>query len=295
VLAARTGLNGAGFRFFPRWFARARVEIADVFRWCIRASNVTFDRATAIRTGAGLVRCIVRRALGPQGPTRPVKRPARSTEIRITQGTITARRLRHAAIAETFRDVENWRLAWPSISKSFFARHRAFSFGHDEPIESSITLTDFRGRRWPADRSGLKGFASPALRSNSASKAAGARRPTLQKSKVRSRLNGGRRWRDTFRWAGLKAALGRRLFGPLRPQGKDPNVSGGNDRASSTVNVPKLDGNVRGWASWPSPPDGRQTSCKARSPADELDLTPYINTIPLAHPTTTATGIGCRS
>ncbi len=250
----------ARLRFFPLF--AGRVEIADVSLVHPRI-NVTFDR-DGHSNWAGLVDALAR-ALGPKA-NRPVNASS-FTEIRITQGTIA---IDDAArgITETFRDVE-LALAWPSISKSFAAT--GHFVWHDEPIESSITLTDFAAAL-AGDRSGLKvrltgapvkfGFegnwsTQPTLRIEGT---LAADSPSL---------------RDTFRWAGLKQLSGGG-FGRFALKAKT-NVSGGTI-ALSTVNV-DLDGNVaEGVLAFAT--DGRQT-LQGTLAADELDLTPYINTIRL--------------
>ena len=250
----------ARLRFFPLF--AGRVEIADVSLVHPRI-NVTFDR-DGHSNWAGLVDALAR-ALGPKA-NRPVNASS-FTEIRITQGTIA---IDDAArgIAETFRNVE-LALAWPSISKSFAAT--GHFVWHDEPIESSITLTDFAAAL-AGDRSGLKvrltgapvkfGFegnwsTQPTLRIEGT---LAADSPSL---------------RDTFRWAGLKQLSGGG-FGRFALKAKT-NVSGGTI-ALSTVNV-ELDGNVaEGVLAFAT--DGRQT-LQGTLAADELDLTPYINTIRL--------------
>jgi AsmA protein len=250
----------ARLRFFPLF--AGRVEIADVSLVHPRI-NVTFDR-DGHSNWTGLVDALAR-ALGPKA-NRPVNASS-FTEIRITQGTIT---LDDAArgIAETFRDVE-LALAWPSISKSFAAT--GHFVWHDEPIESSITLTDFAAAL-AGDRSGLK------VRLTGAPVKFGfegnwSTQPTL---KIEGTLAADSpSLRDTFRWAGLKQLSGGG-FGRFALKAKT-NVSGGTI-ALSTVNV-ELDGNVaEGVLAFAT--DGRQT-LQGTLAADELDLTPYINTIRL--------------
>ncbi len=250
----------ARLRFFPLF--AGRVEIADVSLVHPRI-NVTFDR-DGHSNWAGLVDALAR-ALGPKA-NRPVNASS-FTEIRITQGTIA---IDDAArgITETFRDVE-LALAWPSISKSFAAT--GHFVWHDEPIESSITLTDFAAAL-AGDRSGLK------VRLTGAPVKFGfegnwSTQPTL---KIEGTLAADSpSLRDTFRWAGLKQLSGGG-FGRFALKAKT-NVSGGTI-ALSTVNV-ELDGNVaEGVLAFAT--DGRQT-LQGTLAADELDLTPYINTIRL--------------
>ncbi len=205
------------------------------------------------------------RALGPKA-NRPVNASS-FTEIRITDGTIA---LDDAArgITETFRDVE-LALAWPSISKSFAAT--GHFVWHDEPIESSITLTDFAAAL-AGDRSGLKVRLTGAP-VKFAFEGNWSTQPTL---KIEGTLAADSpSLRDTFRWAGLKPLSGGG-FGRFALKAKT-NVSGGTI-ALSTVNV-ELDGNVaEGVLAFAT--DGRQT-LQGTLAADELDLTPYLSTIRL--------------
>ena len=250
----------ARLRFFPLF--AGRVEIADVSLVHPRI-NVTFDR-NGHSNWAGLVDALAR-ALGPKA-NRPVNASS-FTEIRITQGTIT---LDDAArgLTETFRDVE-LALAWPSISKSFAAT--GHFVWHDEPIESSITLTDFAAAL-AGDRSGLKVRLTGAP-VKFAFEGNWSTQPTL---KIEGTLAADApSLRDTFRWAGLKQLSGGG-FGRFALKAKT-NVSGGTI-ALSTVNV-ELDGNVaEGVLAFAT--DGRQT-LQGTLAADELDLTPYISTIRL--------------
>jgi len=250
----------ARLRFFPLF--AGRVEIADVSLIHPRI-NVTFDR-DGHSNWAALVDALAR-ALGPKA-NRPVNASS-FTEIRITQGTIAVDDAARG-ITETFRDVE-LALAWPSISKSFAAT--GHFVWHDEPIESSITLTDFAAAL-AGDRSGLK------VRLTGAPVKFGfegnwSTQPTL---KIEGTLAADSpSLRDTFRWAGLKPLSGGG-FGRFALKAKT-NVSGGTI-ALSTVNV-DLDGNVaEGVLAFAT--DGRQT-LQGTLAADELDLTPYINTIRL--------------
>jgi AsmA protein len=250
----------ARLRFFPLF--AGRVEIADVSLVHPRI-NVTFDH-DGHSNWAGLVDALAR-ALGPKA-NRPVNASS-FTEIRITQGTIT---LDDAArgVAETFRDVE-LALAWPSISKSFAAT--GHFVWHDEPIESSITLTDFAAAL-AGDRSGLKVRLTGAP-VKFAFEGNWSTQPTL---KIEGTLAADSpSLRDTFRWAGLKQLSGG-AFGRFALKAKT-NVSGGTI-ALSTVNV-ELDGNVaEGVLAFAT--DGRQT-LQGTLAADELDLTPYLATIRL--------------
>ena len=134
----------ARLRFFPLF--AGRIEIADVSLVRPRI-NVDFDR-DGHSNWAALIDALAR-ALGPKA-NRPVGATS-FTEIRINEGTIDLHDATRG-ISETFNNVE-LALAWPSISKSFAATGRVV--WHDEPIDASITLTDFAAAL-AGDRSGLK-------------------------------------------------------------------------------------------------------------------------------------------
>jgi AsmA protein len=205
------------------------------------------------------------RALGPKA-NRPVNATS-FTEIRINEGTIA---LDDAArgISETFSNVE-LALAWPFISKSFAATGRVV--WHDEPIDTSITLTDFAAAL-AGDRSGVK-IRLTGTPVKFAFEGNWSTRPTL---KIEGTLAADApSLRDTFRWAGLRPLSGGG-FGRFALKAKT-NVAGGTI-ALSAVNV-ELDGNVaEGVLTFAT--DGRQT-LQGTLAADELDLTPYISTVRL--------------
>ena len=250
----------ARLRFFP--LLAGRVEIADVSLVRPRI-NVTFDR-DGHSNWAALIDTLAR-ALGPKA-NWPVDATS-FNEIRITEGAIT---IDDAArgITETLRNVE-LALAWPSISKSFAATGRFV--WHNEPIDSTIAMTDFAAAL-AGDRSGLKVRLTGApvkltFEGNWST------RPTLR---VEGTLAAdAASLRDTLRWAGLKPLSGSG-FGRFALKART-NVSSGTI-ALSTVNV-ELDGNIaEGVLTFAT--DGRQT-LQGTLAADELNLTPYISTVRL--------------
>ena len=250
----------ARLRFFPLF--AGRIEIADL-SLAHPHINVSFDH-DGRSNWASLVDALAR-ALGPKA-----NRPADATsftEIRIDQGTI---HLDDASrgITETFNDVD-LALAWPSISKSFAAT--GHFVWHDEPIDSSITLTDFAAAL-AGDRSGLK-LRLTGAPVKLAFEGNWSTQPTL---KIEGTLAAdASSLRDTLRWAGLKPLSGGG-FGRFALKAKT-NVSSG-AIALSAVNV-ELDGNVaEGVLTFAT--DGRQT-VQGTLAADDLDLTPYISTIRL--------------
>jgi AsmA protein len=250
----------ARLRFFP--LLAGRVELADV-ALVHPQINVTFDR-DGRSNWAGLIQALAR-AVGPKA-NRPAD-AASFTEIRIDDGSIA---LNDAArgVNETFQDVD-LALAWPSISTSFAATGHVV--WHGEPIDSSITLTDFAAAL-AGDRSGLKiRLSGKPLKF--AFEGNWSTQPTL---KIEGTLAADTAsLRDTFRWAGLKPPTGGG-FGRFALKAKT-DVSSGNV-AMSGVNV-ELDGNVaEGVLAFST--DGRRT-LQGTLAADDLNLTPYISTIRL--------------
>jgi AsmA protein len=171
-------------------------------------------------------------------------------------------------INETLTGVE-LALAWPSISKSFAATGNVV--WHDEPIETSITLTDFAAAL-AGDRSGVK-LRLTGTPLKFAFEGNGSTQPTL---KIDGTLAADApSLRDLLRWTGLRPLPGGGL-GRFALKAKT-NISGGTI-ALSTVNV-ELDGNVaEGVMAFAT--DGRQT-LQGTLAADEVDLTPYIATVRL--------------
>jgi AsmA protein len=250
----------ARLRFFPLF--AGRVQIADVSLVRPRI-NVSFDRDGHSNWASSID--ALARALGPKA-----NRPADATsftEIRINDGTIELQDATRG-INETFKKVE-LALAWPFISKSFGATGRVV--WHDEPIDTSITLTDFASAL-AGDRSGMK-IRLAGAPVKFAFEGNWSTRPTLQ---IEGTLAADApSLRETLRWTGLKPLSGGG-FGRFALKAKT-NVSGGTI-ALSTVNV-ELDGNVaEGVLAFAT--DGRQT-LQGTLAAGELDLTPYVATIRL--------------
>jgi AsmA protein len=250
----------ARLRFFP--LLAGHIEIADVSLVRPRI-NVSFDHHGR-SNWAALIDSLAR------GLSPTASRPAGAStfsEIRIEGGTIV---LDDAAreINETFEDVD-LALAWPSISKSFAATGQVT--WHGEPIDTSVTLTDFAAAL-AGDRSGLK------VRLNGtplkfAFEGNWSTRPTLKIDGVLTA--DATSLRNTLRWSGIKPLTGGG-FGRFALKAK-ANITSGTI-ALSAVNV-ELDGNVaEGVLTFAT--DGRQT-LQGTLAADELDLTPYISTIRL--------------
>lgn len=250
----------ARLRFLP--LLTGRIEIADVSLVRPRI-NVTFDRDSR-SNWASLIDTLAR-ALGPKA--KRLADAASFSEIRITDGTIAIDDAAHG-INETFTGAE-LALAWPSISKSFAATGNVV--WHDEPMEASITLTDF-GAALAGERSGIK-IRLTGKPLKFAFEGNGSTQPTL---KIDGTLAADApSLRDTLRWTGLQPLPGGGL-GRFALKAKT-NVSAGTI-ALSTVNV-ELDGNVaEGVMAFAT--DGRP-KLQGTLAADEVDLTPYIATVRL--------------
>jgi AsmA protein len=157
-------------------------------------------------------------------------------------------------------------LAWPSISKSFGATGRFV--WHDEPIDATLSLTDFVAAL-VGDRSGLK------LRLSGAPLKFAfdgyiSHKPTLKMEGMLAADTAS--LRDTLRWAAywISPSGGFGRFA-LKAQ---TNVVGANISLSS-VNV-ELDGNA-GEGVLTFAGDGRKT-LQGTLAVEGLDLTPYVST-----------------
>jgi AsmA protein len=245
----------ARLRFFP--FLAGRIEIADVS--LVRPTIAIIFNADRSSNWSGHIETLARNLKPSPGRT------ASFSEIRIEDGTVILRDEAHR-IVETLANVE-MALAWPSISRSFAATGR-FAW-HDEPINATISFTDFVAAL-NGDRSGLKvrlagvplKFAFDGYISH---------RPTL---KMEGTLAAdAASLRDTLRWAGQQAPPGVG-FGRFALKAQT-NVVGGTIGLSG-VNV-ELDGNTgEGVLAF----DGRQT-LQGTLAAEGLDLTPYLSTVRL--------------
>jgi len=247
----------AHLRFFPLLIGR--VEIADV---SLERPTISIDlQPNGQSNWSGLIRTLLR----SQKPA-PLQIAAFS-EIRIDHGTVVlheqARKFR-----ETLDDVE-FSLAWPSISKSFGATGRFV--WHDEPVDASLTLTDFAAAL-NGGPTGLK------LRINGAP--------------MKAAFDGSISVKPTVKIDGMLAADTTSLRNALIWAGETPLPGGGFGRFSlkartnvvggtinlSNVNV-DLDGNsAEGVLTFAT--DGRQ-ALQGTLAAGTLDLTPYVSTMRL--------------
>ena len=246
----------ARLRFFPLLIGR--VEIADV---ALERPIIAIDLdANGQSNWAGLIDALAR-------SQTPTKRLASFSEMRIVNGTVL---MRDAAgkTDETLRKVD-FSLAWPSISKSFGATGRFV--WHGEPIDTSITLTDFPAAL-TGSRSGLK------LR--------------LAGSPMKAAFEGSISVMPTLKIEGTVAADAPSMRDALIWMGQQPLPGGGFGRFAikaqtnvvggtiglSGVNV-ELDGNTaEGVLTFAT--DGRKT-LQGTLASDTLDLSPYVSTIRL--------------
>ncbi len=247
----------ARLRYFP--LLAGHIEIADVT--LVRpVINVTFSSAGQ-SNWSGLIVSLAR-ALQPDP-----ERTAWFSEIGIQDGTVVVHDAGQGA-AERLEDV-NFQVAWPSISRSFGAN------GHfvwnDEPVEASLTLSDFLAAL-TGDRSGVKlRLASAPL--NLAFDGTATDRPTV---KIAGTLDiEASSLRDALRWTG-KSAVPFGGFGrfALRAQ----SDIGGGVVSLSNVNV-ELDGNSAEGALTLAT-DGHRL-VQGTLAADALDLSPYVSGVRL--------------
>jgi AsmA protein len=247
----------ARLRFFPLLIGR--VEIADV---ALEHPKISIDLTPdGDSNWAGLIVALAR----SQGPA--AKRPKAFSEMRIDGGTVV---LRDAArsFGDQLDDV-NFSLAWPSISKTFGATGRFV--WHEQPMEASLTLADFRAAL-AGNQTGLKLRVAGAPM-KAAFEGAISVRPTI---KIDGTLAADApSLRDVLVWSGHKPLPGGG-FGrfSIKAQTK---VAGGSI-ALSGVNV-ELDGNTaEGVLAFAV--DGRKT-LQGTLASDSLDLTPYVSTVRL--------------
>jgi AsmA protein len=262
MLGANTGAPAltaehvvARLRFFPLLIGR--IEIADVS--LIRPTIAIIFNDDRSSNWSDHIETLARNL--KSGPDRP----ASFSEIRITDGTVILRDEAYK-ILETISNVE-MALAWPSISRSFAATGR-FAW-HDEPIDATVSLTDFAAALL-GERSGLKlRLAGAPLKL--AFDGYISHRPTLKMEGTLATYAVS--LRDTLRWAGQHTPPGGG-FGRFALKAQT-NVVGGTISLSG-VNI-ELDGNTgEGVLTF----DGRQ-SLQGTLAAEGLDLTPYVSAVRL--------------
>jgi AsmA protein len=242
----------ARLRYFP--LLAGRIEIADVT--LVRPTITVTFLPDGLSNWSGLIGSLAR-ALAPNPG-----RAASFSEIGINDGTIVVRDVEKGYI-ERLDNVE-FQVAWPSISRSFGANgHLVW---HGEPVEASLTLTDFLAAL-SGQRSGVKvRFAGAPLKL--AFDGAASAQPTL---KLEGTLGvDAPSLRDAMRWTG-KSKVPFGGFGrfALRAQ----STIGGGVISLANVNV-ELDGNTAEGVLTLSAGDHRMV--QGTLAADALDLTPYV-------------------
>jgi AsmA protein len=244
-------------RYLP--FLIGRIEIADVT--LVRPIiTVAFSRGGTSNWSAHID--ALSRTLQPSP-----NREATFSEIRIADGTVVLRDEAQKTV-ETLSNVE-FALAWPSISQSFAATGRFV--WHDEPVDATLSLTDFIAAL-EGQRSGLK-LRLTAAPLKFAFDGNISHKPTLRMEGALAADTSS--LRDALRWAGSWTTPGNGFNRfALRAQA---SVVGGN--ISLTNTHVELDGNTgEGVLAFAS--DGRQT-LQGTLAVEALDLTQYISTIRL--------------
>jgi AsmA protein len=245
----------AHLRYFP--LLAGRIEIADVT--LVRPTiSVTF-LPDGESNWSGLIQSLAH-ALEPDPG-----RTASFSEIGIHEGTVIVHNEYGGKdLTDRLEGVE-FQLAWPSISRSFGANGRFV--WHDEPIEASLTLSDFLAAL-SGDRSGLKVRLSGAPL-KVAFDGAASYEPAL---KVEGTLSvDSPSLRDAMHWTDAsKLPFGGFGRFALRAQSK----IGGGVVSLSSVNV-ELDGNTAEGALTLAI-DGHR-AVQGTLAADALDLTPYVS------------------
>ena len=242
----------ARLRYFP--LLAGHIEIADVT--LVRpVINVTFSTAGQ-SNWSGLIVSLAH-ALEPNPD-----RTASFSEIGIHDGTVVIHDAGQGA--ERLEHLE-FQVAWPAISRSFGANGRFV--WHDEPVEASLTLSDFLAAL-TGNRSGVKvRIASAPL--NLAFDGAASDQPTL---KIEGTLGvESPSLREAMRWSGnSKLPFGGFGRFALRAQ----SDIGGGVASLANVNV-ELDGNSAEGALTLAT-DGHRL-VQGTLAADGLDLTPYVS------------------
>jgi len=246
----------AHLRYFP--LLAGRIEVADV---TLEQPTIAVTFRDGQSNWSALIESLTR-ALMP----RP-DRDSSFSEIRITDGTVLVRD-DERGVHERFNGVE-LALAWPSISRGFAASGRFV--WRDEPVDGSISLTDFLAAL-TGERSGFK------LR--------------MAGAPLKVAFDGSASYRPTFKLEGTLAVDSTTLREAMRWTSGKPLPVGGFGPFSlkaqthitaglislSGVNV-ELDGNAaEGVLTMAT--DGRQT-VQGTLASDKLDFTPYVSTVRL--------------
>jgi AsmA protein len=248
----------AHLRYFP--LLAGRVEIADVT--LVRPTITVTFLPSGQSNWSGLMQSLAH-ALEPD--------PGRVTsfsEIGIRDGAVVVHHQDAGKEVTDRLDGVEFQLAWPSISRSFGAN--GHFVWHDEPIEASLTLSDFLAAL-NGERSGVKLRLSGAPM-KVAFDGAASDQPTLKVDGTLSVESSS--LRDALRWTHMNelpfGGFGRFA---LRAQS---SIAGGMISLSG-VNV-ELDGNV---AEGVIALSTDHRTVQGTLAADTLDLTPYVSGIHL--------------
>jgi AsmA protein len=247
----------ARLRYFP--LLAGHIEIADV---TLVQPTITVTFAADGRSNwSGLIESLAN-ALRPNPD-----RAALFSEIGIHDGTVVVHDAENG-FTERLEDLD-FQVAWPSISRSFAATGRFV--WHEEPIEASLTLSDFLAAL-TGQRSGVKVRLS-GKPLQLAFDGAASSQPTF---KIEGTLGvESPSLRDAMYWTGgTKLPFGG--FGRFAL--KAQSTIGGGLISLSNVNV-ELDGNTAEGVLTLST-DGHRT-VEGTLAADTLDLTPYVSGIRL--------------
>ena len=245
----------AHLRYFP--LLAGRIEIADVT--LVRPTISVSFLPGGESNWSGLIQSLAH-ALEPDPG-----RTASFSEIGIHEGTVIVHNEYGGKDLTGRLEGVEFQLAWPSISRSFGANGRFV--WHDEPIEASLTLSDFLAAL-SGDRSGLKVRLSGAPL-KVAFDGAASYQPAL---KVEGTLSvDSPSLRDAMHWTDAsKLPFGGFGRFALRAQ----STIGGGVVSLSSVNV-ELDGNTAEGALTLAT-DGHR-AVQGTLAADALDLTPYVS------------------
>jgi len=246
----------AHLRYFP--LLAGRIEIADVT--LVRPTITVTFQPGGQSNWSGLTRSLAN-ALEPN--------PGRTTsfsEIGIRDGIVIVHS--HHAGKETTDRLEGveFQLAWPSISRSFGAN--GHFVWHDEPVEASLTFSDFLAAL-NGDRSGVK-LRLTGAPLKVAFDGAASNQPTLKVDGTLSVESPS--LRDALRWAhASEVPFGG--FGRFALRAQSSIAAG--VASLSGVNV-ELDGNT---AEGVITLSTDQRAVQGTLAADALDLTPYVSGI----------------
>ena len=249
----------AHLRYFP--LLAGRVEIADVT--LVRPTiTVTFQRGGS-SNWSGLTSSLSH-ALAPGRD-----RGASFSEIGIRDGIVIVHTFSGGKEISGRLDDVDFQIAWPSISRSFGANGRFV--WHDQPLEASLTLSDFLAAL-SGERSGVKLRLSGAPL-NVAFDGSTSYKPVFDVEGTLSVESSS--LREAIRWSGdREVPFGG--FGRFALRGR--GHIGGGLIALSGVNV-ELDGNIAEGALTLSADEHR--SVQGTLAADALDLTPYVSGVRL--------------